>query len=266
MKVSVAQVGPPAVALAVVGLCAWPYLGPSAKEEAAEAEKLPEIAAPLLAPKLGRPPTRDPFKAPGEPQPDMLALANLKPSGAPARGPAKAAAGAAAGPRREPTAAAAPTAPGPGPRTKPDGAETPKPARDEDGEPPSLGGLILNATIVQPYRRFAMIDGKVYAEGDVLRVPGVGPARLLRIEHNRALFVARGKPAELTFRAAPSRPAAGGGAPGPASNIAAGPRPTTLDRPGPGAGGDMAAILLRVLQQQASAPDSAADALGGVLP
>jgi hypothetical protein len=260
MKVSVAQVGPPAVALAVVGLCSWPYLGPSAPGEAAEVDKLPEIAAASLAPKLAKSPPRDPFKAPGEPQPDMIALANLKPPESPAKGASRAAEPAAGGPRREPAAATA--ASGSAPGRKPEAAGASKPGRDEDAGPPSLGGLVLNATIVQPYRRFAMIDGKTYEEGDVLRVPGVGAARLLRIEHNRLLFVARGKPAELTFRTAPGKAAAAGHS----ASVAAGPRSASQGRPGAALPDDMAAMLLRVIQQQGPAPGAPGDPLNGVLP
>lgn len=271
MKVSVAQLGPPAVALAVVGLCAYPHLMPAAPAaaDAAASEKIPEIAAAFLAPRLGKTPARDPFKAPGEPQPDMLALANLKPAGTPSKGTAKPDPPADPARRDRPTAPADPAARGP--------EAAPKPARDaekdsnkdrdkdRDIEPQQLlGGLVLNATIVQPLRRFAMIDGKVYQEGDVLRVPGVGPARLLRIEHNRALFVARGKPAELTFRAAGSatRP----GAAGPA--LAGGPRPSPsrARAPGGAAADDLAAMLLRVMQQPGALQGAGAEGPGGGLP
>lgn len=212
-KVSALELVPSAIVLAVVGWYTWPYLGPPELGGADNKGQVVEIAQSLLSPTIEPASARNPFKRPG-----------AAPSG---RGGVKyveneqitrvlKVLGDVFVLRRATPRVG--TAPRPGPMTKPNLAEL-------------LSTFSLSATWVQGPRRAAVINGRIYRQGDAMEAPAATPAPLhvAQVFPDRVLLECQGARAELRLPEQAERPS------GPA--VAAPPaphRPTTPPhRPGP---------------------------------
>ncbi len=149
MVISVGKLLPRATVLAAVAYGVWPTVSETLWPPAPPpAESVPEVAASLLAPKLPPPPVRDPFsgklitqrRLAGAPKSNLT----KKPAGRTAQDAAKAARQAADAKLASALAAAR--------------------ARD------TLRGFTLQATSIVGDQRMAVINGRVYAVGEDLRV------------------------------------------------------------------------------------------------
>ncbi len=134
--------------LAAVAYAVWPTVSDALWPPAPPpAERVPELASSLLAPKLPSPPLRDPFsgKLITQRRPAAAPKSDLakKPAGRPAQEAAKAARQAGA---------------------KSAGAIASAKARE------TLRGFTLQATSIVGDQRMAVINGRVYAVGEGLRV------------------------------------------------------------------------------------------------
>src|SRR6478672_3001023 len=77
-KVSVGKLVPSAVVLSVAGWCTWTTLSGSDTGADGPPTRLPEITHAQLSPTILPAPPRDPFKNPGEVQPNVLARLKFK--------------------------------------------------------------------------------------------------------------------------------------------------------------------------------------------
>jgi hypothetical protein len=216
------KIGPLAGFVAAIGYCLWPHIGAGPPPRAPES-LLPTIEARWLKSTFDPPGPRDPFAKPSaEPGP---VAATAQPA-AQAKGPARGA------------AAARPREPGPPPR------------------------FVLGATMVNGARRSAIINGRVYRQGDPIKLTeGTGAWTLNLIEPHRVTLseASRKKPVVLAFREAGAEPDGGPGAGKPPADV----RSTMagLDIPLPDAG------LLGRLAEQAGGgiPKAYGSLLGLVL-
>jgi hypothetical protein len=165
MVISVEKVAPRVIALAAVAYCVWPSLTALMSEpESKRPQKLPELAASLLSPKMPPQPTRDPF--------------GFKVAAAPAKSSTAGAGAAKNAPAKQAIAA------------KP-------PERPVD----PLKGLTLEATSIVGNRRMAVINGRSYTAQETLRTPDPTSPRLkiVNVLPYKVLLEREGKPLELTY-------------------------------------------------------------------
>ncbi|MEW4568901.1 hypothetical protein AB1L88_13635 [Tautonia sp. JC769] len=149
------KLGPLAGFLLAVGYCVWPHVAPP-PHQAAPTPALPKIDSSLLTPDFAAPSSRDPFR-----QHDDPARLAARP------GPAEAGRG-----------------PGVAGRSN-------TPAR-AGALRPSSPGFELGATLVSEGRRAAIIDGRVYRQGEPLERPEGAPGgaswTVARIEPGRVIL------------------------------------------------------------------------------
>jgi hypothetical protein len=178
MKLSVGKLARSGIIAEAAGFLAWPYLGsaPAAPDATSEKkDKAPTLAEELLSPAFGTAPERDPF---GVEDRVRAALA----------------------------ARAASTARRPGGKGPTAEAVAGRPAPDAKPVPPDpferLKGLVLEATIIHGARRAALINGKIYKQGDPLAAQGADgltPLVLERIDRDKVTLASGPGRAELKF-------------------------------------------------------------------
>ncbi|MBY0398396.1 MAG: hypothetical protein K2X91_18270, partial [Thermoleophilia bacterium] len=186
MQVDPVKCGPPALFLAAVAYLLWPYVDPEPTPPL-KPSTIPTIRAAWLKPKFADAGPRDPFSPPDAKAPDPNAVAKSKAAkkGAKAKDVAK----------KEAEAAPPPPPPEPTPE------------------------FALGATLVRGRVRAAILDGKVYREGEVVpdgKTSGGWTIALIRGEGVILTHKRRRSPFYLGF-------AADGGGPGAPNTIAAGP-------------------------------------------
>jgi hypothetical protein len=81
---------------------------------------------------------------------------------------------------------------------EPDVASAQVEKADEPEPTLSAAGLVLSSTVVGPSRRTALINGRIYAEGDLLDLPGT-PVAVVAIRPRGALLESNGERLELTI-------------------------------------------------------------------
>ncbi|WP_169979090.1 hypothetical protein [Tautonia rosea] len=128
------KLGPLTGFLLAVGYCVWPHVAPPL-HQAAPTPALPKIDSSLLKPAFGPPSTRDPFRETNHPAELAARPSNGEASQAPLRNV---------------------------PSLPPEAAVTPR--------MPS-SAFTLGATLVSGDRRAAIIDGRVYRQGEALERP-----------------------------------------------------------------------------------------------
>lgn len=200
------RLAPLAGFVAAVVYCAWPYLFPSPRP-VPKASLLPRMESASLKPAIDPASDRDPF---ARVRPD----AATKPPAAPAPAPARHVALASnLGPNPKATASA-PAARGP------DERKAVQPASIADG-------LKLGATMVGGARRAAIINGKVYSQGETIVVSEGFPSSwtLSRVERDGVALVPRsgGRTVNLAFARRDGSPNARDSASGPSRDAT---RPT----------------------------------------
>jgi hypothetical protein len=168
MSPLIGKIVPTTVVAAIVSYCAWPYLLADS-EKGKPPAAMPEVAAERLTPQIAPPPKRDPFRAADDPDAKQSRRSlgvgkNQKSKTLAAKAPAAA--------RGAPAAAADP-----------------------------LAGLTLGATCLVDRQRLAVIDGKIYGEGDKLAgAKGSAlPWTIVRILPYKVILSRQGKEAELTY-------------------------------------------------------------------
>jgi hypothetical protein len=166
MSLPVKKHAPTATVAAVVAWCCWPYLAQPAGEHAdGKGQELPTIADELLRPVLEPPCQRDPFQA----QDESALIFHANDAADPSAGGLRDG-GTLAEPGDGTEASIVGEASGPTPLVGEQGAEPDRSAR----APP---GLVLDATYVQGTRRFAVVNGQVYQQGQEVPIPGSGAGR-----------------------------------------------------------------------------------------
>jgi hypothetical protein len=185
MKISAGTVTPTAVVIAAAAWACWSHLSPTEGPPAAKS-KVVEVAARLLAPDLGSPRPRDPFRLPSD-----VSLERPTPAGGRTAIEAKLPEGWPARLRRLISTASARAKAGsaPGGRESDDRART------------ALAGLRLEATSVRDGRGVAIIGGRAYAEGDKLEMtdPALGAVILAEVRSGEVFLRCPGSQVVLRF-------------------------------------------------------------------
>jgi hypothetical protein len=207
MAISVEKLAPRAVVLAVVGYCVWPtIMDLASKPDPKPPEKVPELAASALRPKMPPLPTRDPFGA--KPAAKAMAARPATSSTTTAAMVNKAAAKLAS--RSAATKGpAGMTAAAKGPAGKTATAGT---AAVAAKSPPPTAGLTLEATCIAGDQRMAVINGRLYRAQEMLAASNAAaPAyRLIDVSPHKVLLEYQGKRVELSYSDSASRPAGSG--------------------------------------------------------
>ena len=172
MAVPINKLAPTAIVMAAVSCCAWPYVF-SPDAGGGQAAALAEITSAQLVPHILPPPKRDPFRTVDK------AVAR---SSQPTKAAAKQAAGGKA-------------------------ATAAKSAAAAGGSPDPFSGLALNATSIlaagtqYPGSRLAVINGRIYVEGERLRNkdPSAPPCVVASILCDRVLLECAGRTATLGY-------------------------------------------------------------------
>jgi hypothetical protein len=188
-SMSLGKMAPTVLAVGMIGYWAWPFVSP-AEGEAKKDASVPQIAPATLAPKIMTPPQRDPFGEPGR------SKGATQPS---AGGTAKAA--AAGGTDILPA--------GKG-RT----GETPAPPGTDAKRPTDwLSTLTLSATCTAGGRPTAIINGRLYSQGETLKLAGA-PVSVAEIRPYGVVLESQGKKSELAY-----------------ADVDRGPRPSRQSKP-----------------------------------
>lgn len=163
MGMSLAKIAPSAIMMAAVGYCCWPYLEqPSMTTGPKEPSKPIEISDALLSPEIGTKNDRDPFGVKGLAQADDKGKgADKNKPGADGKGPggAKPDAEKLAGDKKPLTAA----------ELEAERLAAAKKALAEVEE--AVQKLTLNATYISTRQRTAIINSRLYTEGEFMRHP-----------------------------------------------------------------------------------------------
>jgi hypothetical protein len=200
---SLGKLSPTFLAVGLVGYWAWPFLS-AADGEAQKETAVPQIAPAMLSPKIKPAPQRDPFRGPGE------AEASKSPFGP----------GAASGRPKE----QGPAAPKDAAAKSGVLAATPKGPAGAKDPAAWLSELALTATCTMEGRPMAMINGRLYAPGETLRLAGAtgGPVTVAEIQAYRVVLELQGKKLDLAYANVDSGPRSS--APGKASPAGAASR------------------------------------------
>lgn len=165
MSRTLGKMVPTAVVLMLVGWCGWPYLErPRPSTALHQGGDLPRIAGSLLSAAIEPASDRDPFQPPAARAPDPL-------------------------PSRRPTA----------PPPHPEGPRPKAPVEDTSAN--ILAGLALGAIYIQGDRRVALINDRVYAQGERLAISASAaePCIVSQISADRVLLLYRGQTVELEY-------------------------------------------------------------------
>ena len=200
MKFSAGTTIPIGMALGVAGWACWSHLGDGPAPAVAR-EKPPVLADALLAPDLGAPSGRDPFRLPGDPAPSPpkpTAVAGVEGPGS--------AEGLLTKVRRLMALAAS--------KSSPDKTAGEAAARAEAMRG-ALGRLALGATSVLGDRRIAIIAGRSYDEGEALEGtdPALGAVVLAEVRRDGVTLQSGGTTVALGFPAPSARSSGRGPAP-----------------------------------------------------
>jgi hypothetical protein len=189
MTLTVGKFVPTAVVAAAVAYCSWSHLFAPEAPVSDRSGKLPTITAAQLSPTVAPRAERDPFRP-------VRATSPLAPGTTKAGvSPPVVKGGVAAG--QKPGATAGGTT-----------AAGPQGASDMREPADLLGRLTLNATSLQGDRRVAMINGRLYEQGERLRLPELGTAACVVacILPHKVQLDWTGKTLELTYVDKLSRP------------------------------------------------------------
>ena len=174
MSPSINRIAPSAVVVALVIYGLWPYLFASSDAEENKEMRTAEIADARIAPNILPPPSRDPFRQAGEP----------------ATGPAKTLATAT------------------GRKLLPAGANSASAAAARKAAPSGLSAdadpkatLVLTATSICGKRRLAVINGRIYTEGEKVssRDTSAPPRVIARILPYQVVLECRGQSDVLRY-------------------------------------------------------------------
>ncbi|RUL84178.1 hypothetical protein [Tautonia sociabilis] len=187
---SLVKLGPLGGFLVAVGYCAWPYVSPP-RPPAPPPARMPKIEASWLDPDLKPASDRDPFRGTGSPPPPPALAASPGPAG-----PA-----------------------GPAPRA----SEPERPIRVASRRVEPSPEFRLGATLVSGPRRAAIIDGKVYRQGDRFE-SAAGPWTVQWVEPGRVLL-GRPRGRDPLILELPDPLSA-------LTNSGSGPKPADTSRPG----------------------------------
>jgi hypothetical protein len=198
-KMSVGKLIPSSIVLAVAGFCTWSTLSdpdPGGKETKG---KLPEVTLTMLSPTITPAPERDPFKSPGEAQPSVLAKLRIKePTTGPNARPVAGSQGGGSFPAQNDRIARVVEALGDaltlqrGTFPLSTAKAVPKVNLAE-----LLARLDLNATSVRGADRVAVINGRIYRQGEALE--GTPNVLLAQVLPGRVRLECQGDRAELSF-------------------------------------------------------------------
>jgi hypothetical protein len=198
-KMSVGKFIPSSIVLAVAGFCTWTTLRGSDSGGKVSRGNLPEVTPAMLSPTIAAVPERDPFKSPGEAQPSVMAKLRIKGSttGPNARSEAgNRGEGLTSGPNEriarvvEALGDALTLQRGNLPVT------TARPA-PKVNMAALLAKLDLNATSVRGADRVAVINGRIYRQGEALE--GTPSVLLAQVLPDRVRLECQGARAELSF-------------------------------------------------------------------
>lgn len=164
MSRPISKLAPAAVVLVVAAWCCWPYLeGPKAVTGVEQQPDLPRITRSQLSPEVQPASERDPFRPVAAEKADSPQGEESPPS-------------------------------------------SPLPVQEKAAEQQKditeiLSGLVLGATYVQGDRRVALINGRVYQEGERLAIatPLAEPCVVAGISADRVLLLHRGRTVELIY-------------------------------------------------------------------
>lgn len=176
MTLALAKFAPPVLAMAVTGYCVWPYLDAPEDTNPPARPALPKIEPQQLSPTLAPTLERNPFELAGALAPKPVAEEKAK-------------------------TAASQSAARPGGRMNRPADRKPEASRS------LLEGWSLGATVVHGPRRGAIINGKVYDEGEMVAPPqrdGKG-LRLARVERDRVLLQEPGRSGSVALGYSRSR-------------------------------------------------------------
>ncbi|NQT13396.1 MAG: hypothetical protein HQ582_11640 [Planctomycetes bacterium] len=182
MSVPIEKFAPTAITMAAVAWCCWPHMNGATPRIGAEEAALPEITQALLSPTINSVCQRDPF------QPTSLGDTASEKDTVPAEPPDNA--------TELPAAESPPTRPIYAPPTA---STEPAP---EVLIAQVLRQLALNATYIQGDRRVAVINGRIFREGDVLARCGSSkePCTVQRVFRDRVRIQYRGRNTEFGYR------------------------------------------------------------------
>ncbi len=167
MNLWIKKVVPTLAVLAVLGYCSWPGAEGSLNKDKGK-DKKREISQILLAPTTAPLPMRDPFE-----------------------GPAK---------KRDPIGGLAKKAPAPKETAKAVASKQTAIASEELTK--LLAGLALKGTFLSGERRLAMINDRIYAEGEALKSGTLkSPVLIAEIHADTVLLKHQGAQVELKYRA-----------------------------------------------------------------
>jgi hypothetical protein len=214
MSTPLAKLIPTATLIAILGYLCWSYLDQGIPASSPP-NKLPEVAADLLRPKVPDETDRDPF---GESLKfemgehfDAKGHSKTRPgvgtAATPAAVPRTAGAAAAQPGAAEGTGAARPVA-----AAKAAGAKAGGDAGDRSRGVVEVrtavrtaDNLVLNATLLYGAERSALINGRVYRQGDAIEESGTGsPQRVAEIHQHLVVLECDGQPLHLRYADMPS--------------------------------------------------------------
>jgi hypothetical protein len=176
MSRTLGRMAPTAIVFALAVWCCWPYLDELRSSlEVEQGGDLPRITSSLLSPTVEPVPKRDPFQPPpairadppGSKKPEIKKLAASSPH--PQAGPRQAGAS--------------------------DQANAQRPGTDV------VKTLVLEAIYIQGDRRVALINDRVYAQGEPLAIsdPAAEPYIVAQISPDKVLLLHRGQTVELPY-------------------------------------------------------------------
>ena len=202
MAISILKVAPTAVVVVVSGVCTWPYVwAPDDGSGGPKPAEPPGLSAALLEPAVGADFERNPFQ-----ETAGVRLALARSAFARLKGRL-----ADTLKRRKPEV----------PAEEPEAARRPV---ERLGVDPAAN-LVLNATYIQGQKRLAMINGRVYSQGEMLKgiESATGRWKLSEVRPHSVVIDVRGKLMELSY------PSPGSSPPGA---VARGPSTMTADEGG----------------------------------
>jgi hypothetical protein len=209
MSTPLAKLIPTATMIAILGYLCWSYLELGIPASSPPS-KLPEVTAEMLHPKVPEETDRDPF---GE----SLKFEMTEHSEATGRTKTKPGAGTGATPAAGPrTAAPAATQPGAAQGTKAarpvagTGTAGAKGGGEAGNRPRGVvevktalrtaDNLVLNATLLHGGERSALINGRVYRQGEAIEESGTGsPQRVAEIHHHLVVLECEGQQLQLRY-------------------------------------------------------------------
>lgn len=192
MALTFANIAPSAIMMAAVGYCCWPYLEqPTLTTAPKEVAKPIEISDALLSPNIGSKNDRDPFGMKGLVKADDKGKASDKnqPGDGRGSGGAKTNGDTLAGDKKPPTAA----------ELEAERLAAAKKALEEVQE--AVQKLTLNATYISSRRRTAMINSRLYSEGEHMRHPDdkVKSMQIAKVLPHKVIMQMNGLSVELGY-------------------------------------------------------------------